>query len=130
MAAEVAAKADSLQVYEATVSGINWNKRLKDGFESVQLTNFTAKITADVLEDDGVETRRFCEIEAKVRDRTTAGFVKWLAGSYVERRARLRKEQSEIRDEYKGVFANARTAGVVADLRIGFDVFLEYATDV
>jgi hypothetical protein len=38
-----------------------------NGEEYVPLTNFTARITSDLSEDDGVETRRFFGIDATVR---------------------------------------------------------------
>ncbi len=56
--------------YTMTGSGIYWNKRTKDGTVQVPLTNFPAKIIGDVVEDDGVETLRFLEIEATVAGRT------------------------------------------------------------
>jgi hypothetical protein len=45
--------------------------KTQDGWneETVVLTNFTARITADVGEDDGVEVKRHFEIEAKVEHR-------------------------------------------------------------
>ena len=49
--------------YEATPAGMIWRKQTKDGPVEVPLSNFTARIVADVTEDDGVETRRFFEVE-------------------------------------------------------------------
>lgn len=43
--------------YRATPHGLVWEKLTKDGPTDVLLTNFTATITADILEDDGAETR-------------------------------------------------------------------------
>ncbi|MDP9357806.1 MAG: hypothetical protein M3R02_21460, partial [Chloroflexota bacterium] len=54
--------------YEATPGGLYWRK--SDALP-VRLTNFTATITADVLEDDGVEPRRLFEVEAVLRDRVS-----------------------------------------------------------
>jgi Domain of unknown function (DUF3854) len=52
--------------YEATEQGLNWFKVTKDGVVRVPLTNFTAQIVADTVEDDGVETRRTFELEARL----------------------------------------------------------------
>jgi hypothetical protein len=41
-----------------------------DTTQIIPLTNFVATIKDDVLEDDGVETKRFFRIEAKLRSRT------------------------------------------------------------
>ena len=51
--------------------GIVWNKPGRDGDVPVYLTNFTAEITAQLIEDDGVETKRSLEIEAKMQGRTS-----------------------------------------------------------
>ena len=52
--------------YEATPAGMIWRKPTKDGPVETRLSNFTAKIVADVTENDGVETRRFFEVEAEL----------------------------------------------------------------
>jgi bifunctional DNA primase/polymerase-like protein/primase-like protein len=52
--------------YEADESGIFWLKTTKDGPMPVRLTNFDARIITDIVEDDGVETRRSYEIETKL----------------------------------------------------------------
>lgn len=57
--------------YEATSSGLVWHKQTDRGDEDVQLTNFTARITADISEDDGVECHRRFEIESSVRNETS-----------------------------------------------------------
>jgi Domain of unknown function (DUF927) len=56
--------------YEATENGLVWRKSTRDGVEDVLLTNFTAHITADIVEDDGAERRRRFEIESTLHDRT------------------------------------------------------------
>lgn len=58
------ARADRADPYEATRKGLVWWKPSKDGPVVVPLTNFTARIVADVVEDDGAETRRYFELEA------------------------------------------------------------------
>lgn len=50
--------------YVRTVSGSDGQPEE----EEVPLTNFVARITADVLEDDGAETRRMIEIAASVQE--------------------------------------------------------------
>ncbi len=52
-------------LYEWSRRGLIWNKRNRDG-EPVPtpLTNFIARITADVSLDDGVDTQHFVELEA------------------------------------------------------------------
>ena len=56
----------ALPRYEATPAGMIWRKQTKDGPVEVPLSNFTARIVADVTEDDGVETRRFFDVEAEL----------------------------------------------------------------
>ena len=55
--------------YEATPGGLIWNKETTEGIVPIPLTTFTAVITGQAVEDDGVETRRFLEIEATLRKR-------------------------------------------------------------
>jgi uncharacterized protein DUF927 len=57
--------------YRATPEGLVWERTTPDGPVPVPLTNFTAKIIADVIEDDGAESRRRFEIEATLNGRTT-----------------------------------------------------------
>ena len=57
--------------YLADENGIIWLKPTKDGDVPVQLTNFKATITADVIEDDGTEVIHTFEIEAQLCGRTT-----------------------------------------------------------
>ena len=51
--------------YRATPDGIVWNKPTRHGTSPTRLTNFTAKIIADVVEDDGAEEKQAYEIEAR-----------------------------------------------------------------
>jgi hypothetical protein len=55
--------------YQATESGLVWEKPPQNGSVMTPLTNFTAKITRDVAEDDGAEVRRRFEIEATLNGR-------------------------------------------------------------
>jgi uncharacterized protein DUF3854/uncharacterized protein DUF927 len=50
--------------YKATKGGLVWIRPTKDGPVEQRLTNFTARIVNDVMEDDGAEVRRRFEIEA------------------------------------------------------------------
>ena len=55
--------------YRATAVGLFWDKPTGDGTVPIPLTNFTATIAADVVEDDGVEVSRRFEIAATLRER-------------------------------------------------------------
>lgn len=57
--------------YRATPSGLVWDKPTQNGAVPTPLTNFTARITGDVAEDDGAEVRRSFEIEAELSGRRT-----------------------------------------------------------
>jgi hypothetical protein len=61
-----------IESYRATLNGLVWDKSHRD---SIPLTNFTARIVGEVLEDDGAETRRRYEIEAQLRDKTRKAIV-------------------------------------------------------
>lgn len=61
---------DSGSAYVARDGGLYWNKKTGDGAISIKLTNFTARIVADVVKDDGAESRREIEIEGSLRGRT------------------------------------------------------------
>ena len=56
--------------YEATPEGLVWLKPSQHGVVPTQLTNFTAAIAGEAVEDDGVEQRRRFEIEATLHGRT------------------------------------------------------------
>lgn len=56
--------------YVANEGALYWNKTTKDGSTQIKLANFIARIVTDATEDDGVETKRTFEIEAKIGDRT------------------------------------------------------------
>ncbi len=58
--------------YRATPSGLVWKRSTQDGIVPTALTNFTATITADVIEDDGAEVWRSFEIEATLGARKQA----------------------------------------------------------
>src|SRR5215207_2417306 len=57
--------------YWETKSGLVWEKPTQNGAMPTPLTNFTARITGDVAEDDGAEVRRSFEIEAQLNGRRT-----------------------------------------------------------
>lgn len=54
--------------YRSTTKGLIREKPVKDGVESVTLTNFTARIVEDVCEDDGLEERRYFVVEGLCND--------------------------------------------------------------
>ena len=58
-------------LYGETSDGLVWNKVTKDGIVPVQLTNFRARIAADIEQDDGVERSHTFEIEAACGGRKT-----------------------------------------------------------
>ena len=60
----------SLVPYRATPGGLIWDKPTQNGSVPTPLTNFTARIVADVSEDDGSEVKRSFEIEATLGSRT------------------------------------------------------------
>ena len=55
--------------YRATPGGLIWDKPTQNGATPVPLTNFSARIVADVAEDDGAEVKRHFEIEARSGER-------------------------------------------------------------
>jgi hypothetical protein len=56
--------------YRETAGGIVWDKPTRDGTSPTPLTNFTARIVSDVVEDDGAEERHTFEVEATLGTRT------------------------------------------------------------
>ena len=55
--------------YRAAPSGFIYEKPTQNGATPVPLTNFSARIVADVAEDDGAEVRRYFGIEARLGER-------------------------------------------------------------
>ena len=53
--------------YAETMGGIVWKKSVGEGEVPIPLTNFTARIVADVVRDDGAEKETAFEIEAVQR---------------------------------------------------------------
>jgi hypothetical protein len=51
--------------YKATSQGLVWDKPTRYGISPTPLTNFTAQIVSDVVEDDGAEEKHTFEIEAR-----------------------------------------------------------------
>jgi len=56
-------EADTGGPYRAAREGLRFHKRTPHGVDVVPLTNFTARIVADVVRDDGVESSRLFEME-------------------------------------------------------------------
>jgi hypothetical protein len=55
-----------------------------------------------------------------------AGFIRWLAPQYAELRERLPGRRAELRDRANAE-GHARTPGIVADLALGLQLFLDFA---
>lgn len=55
--------------YKETPGGIVWERQTAQGTESTPLTNFTARIVEDIIEDDGEQTERTMRLEAALRNR-------------------------------------------------------------
>src|SRR5215208_5629429 len=55
--------------YRAAPGGLIWDKPTQNGSVPIPLTNFSARIVADVAEDDGAEVKRHFEIEARSGER-------------------------------------------------------------
>jgi hypothetical protein len=66
--------------YRATPGGLVWDKPTQNGSVPTPLTNFTAKIIADVSVDDGAEVERLFEIETTLAGRCSTFTV--LAGKF------------------------------------------------
>lgn len=67
--------------YQETPAGIIWHRPTKDGQVDVLLTNFTARIVSDLLEDDGtVDLKHYFEVEIRQGGRT--GTVKVPSARY------------------------------------------------
>jgi hypothetical protein len=56
--------------YRETPSGLVWERPTVNGPVAVPLTNYRARITAQLVEDDGAEQRRLFEIEGSLGART------------------------------------------------------------
>lgn len=105
--------------YLRTPTGLVWNRPTINGITPTPLTNFDARIVADVVLDDGVETTRTFEIEAgfgQSRKRFTVsasefGSLNWVVEQLTElvggfsvrgqrrspRRGRLRAGRQQVR---------------------------------
>ncbi len=57
--------------FKATEQGLFWLKPTREGVVPVQLTNFNARIAAEVVQDDGVEARLSLELETNLRGHTS-----------------------------------------------------------
>jgi hypothetical protein len=60
--------------YRETSHGLIWDRPTRNGVEPTALTNVTARIAADIIEDDGAEEHRLVEIEARL-DEVVKTFV-------------------------------------------------------
>ena len=62
--------ADDAPYCASPKGGLYWRKPTANGSVGVQLTNFTAEIKGDTVEDDGAEARSVIDIEVKLNGRT------------------------------------------------------------
>jgi hypothetical protein len=60
----------SSEQYEATTEGMIWNKPIGQGFAPIRLSNFTAKIVTEIIEDDGAVKQQVFEIRAGINGRS------------------------------------------------------------
>ncbi|MCI0340256.1 MAG: DUF927 domain-containing protein [Planctomycetales bacterium] len=73
--------------YTATPEGLFWGSAGRPGSRPQRLTNFTAAITAEIIEDDGLEARRLYELQAEHMGQLTTflvaalefGSLRWVA---------------------------------------------------
>lgn len=71
LAEQPAAEPHKVGDYSETAAGIEWSRFTDRGdVRSTLLTNFTARIASDVVQDDGVETARALEIDTTINGRT------------------------------------------------------------
>jgi hypothetical protein len=63
--------ADDAPYCASPKGGLYWRKPTANGSVAVQLTNFTAEIKGDTVEDDGAEPRSVIDIEAKLNGKAT-----------------------------------------------------------
>ena len=61
--------AEAEKVYEETAGGLVWNRPTNNGVIRTPLTNFAARIVADISADDGVEAQREYLIEGRRGER-------------------------------------------------------------
>jgi hypothetical protein len=59
-----------------------------------------------------------------------AGFIRWLAPRVEELQAGLRQRVERLRERYASEQSHRRTPGLLADLSLGFQLFVEFAQDV
>lgn len=52
--------------YRETEEGFTWNKPTQYGIKPTPLSNFTARITEDIIEDDGLEERRHFRLAIRI----------------------------------------------------------------
>jgi hypothetical protein len=69
---QVEQRAERTHPYRAEPGGLVWEKPTRDGSIDLPLSNFTARIEAEVVEDDGVEQRRLFQMSARLKRRPYA----------------------------------------------------------
>jgi len=61
--------------YRETPYDLVWDKPTREGTVPIPLANFRARITGDIVEDDGAEERRSFEIEAELNGRRSVFII-------------------------------------------------------
>ena len=61
--------------YRETPGGFVMDHQTANGTVTISLTNYTARITGDIVEEDGLETHRQFEVEGRLGGRVRAGRV-------------------------------------------------------
>jgi len=61
--------------YKTEPEGLFWKQPTRNGFCWTPITNFLARVTREIVKDDGAETRIVIELEAAQRGRKVAGQV-------------------------------------------------------
>jgi hypothetical protein len=59
-----------------------------------------------------------------------AGYLRWLAGRFARVRAGLKEAHAGLRDRAQGGAAHPRVPGVIADLALGWQHYLDFALEV
>ena len=82
--------------------------------------------------DVDLKTLSACQCDAREGRSALArgAFISWIAGRYDELQTNLRARIPEIRSEIQGHVVHARLSSAVAELRAGWEIFLNFALEV
>jgi hypothetical protein len=67
--------------------------------------------------------------EAGIYSQAMAGFVRWIAAGYEDKRAQLDRRSAELRHLMQSGGNHARTPDIIAQLQAGFEQFLAFAEE-